>query len=417
MAITAAMQSILDGAEAAAGDVTALRRKLHRRPELGLQLPETQAAVLEALQGLPLEVGTGERTTSVIATLEGAHAGPTIVLRGDMDALPLQEDTGLDFASELDGRMHACGHDAHTAMLVGALHVLAGRRDELHGRVMAMFQPGEEGFNGASLMISEGLLDLPDGTRDPTITGAFAIHITPSAPTGFVVGKGGTMLASADEFTVTVHGRGGHGSLPHQALDPIPIACEIVMALQAAVTRRVDVFDPVIISVCELHAGTTTNVIPPDARIRGTIRATSNKARDHAHRLVGEVASGVAAAHGATAEVVIDAGYRVTSNHGGFVQGVAEVARDLLGDKRVAIPVPNPVMGAEDFGEVLDRVPGCMVFLGACPPGMDPATAPSNHSNLMQLDEAALPLGVALHAAVALRHLSAAPGGGLAAAT
>jgi hippurate hydrolase len=353
-------------------------------------------------------VRTGAATTSVVATLEGARPGPAIVLRGDMDALPLQEDTGVEFASQTPGAMHACGHDAHTAMLVGAMRLLADRRGELAGRVIAMFQPGEEGSNGAKVMIDEGLLDQAEGGQDPSITGAFAIHITPSVPSGLIVGKAGAMLASADEFTILVNGRGGHGSMPHQALDPIPIACEIVLALQSAVTRRVDVFDPVVITVGEVRAGTTTNVIPPTARLRGTIRATSPRAREQAAQLVRQVADGIATAHGATAGVEHHLGYGVTINDAGFVGRIDEVARALLGDHRVAIPVPNPVMGAEDFGEVLQRVPGAMVFLGACPDDLEPSSAPPNHSNLMRINETAMVTGVALHAAMALSHLAPA---------
>lgn len=408
MAAVDGLRSLLDDARGGLDDVVALRRALHRRPELGLRLPETQAAVLEAIAGLPVEVRTGSTTSSVVAVLDGGGGpGATILLRADMDALPLQEDNELEFASEIDGRMHACGHDAHTAMLVGALRLLAARHDDFPGRVVTMFQPGEEGFHGARAMLDEGLLDAPGGGQDPAVTGAFAIHITPSAPAGLVATRPGTLLASADEFEITVEGRGGHGSMPHRAVDPVPVACEIVLALQSAVTRAIDVFNPAVVTVGELRAGTATNVIPQSAFLRGTVRSTSERTRARAQELLERVASGVAAAHGATAEVTVIPGYSVTANHAGFVDFVAGVARDLLGDDQVAVPLPNPAMGAEDFGEVLDRVPGAMVFLGACPAGVDPWTAPANHSNLMRIDESAMATGVALYAGVALAHLGA----------
>jgi amidohydrolase len=408
MLATTTLQELRAEADHALADGVELRRRIHRRPELGLDLPETQAAVLDALHGLPLDLATGTSSTSVVAVLHGAEPGPAIVLRGDMDALPLQEDTGLDFASEIDGRMHACGHDSHTAMLAAAMRVLAGRRDEFAGRVIAMFQPGEEGFFGARAMIREGLLDTPDGSADPTITRAFAIHVTPSAPSGWIVSRPGTLLASTDDFHVVIRGAGGHGSMPHHAIDPVPVACEAVVALQTAITRQIDIFDPAVLTVGLLRAGTTTNVIPETARFSGTIRTTTPKAREKVRRVFHQVVEGVAKAHGATAEIDYEVGYSVTSNHPGPLDAVASVASELLGSDKVFIPVPNPVMGGEDFGEVLERVPGSMVFLGVCPPDLDPATAPANHSNLMRMDESAMASGIALHAAVALDHLQSA---------
>src|SRR5690606_26729804 len=243
--------ALLARAGALLDDVVALRRDLHRRPELGLDLPETQARVLEALDGLPLAVATGERQSSVVADLDGERPGPTVLLRADMDALPVPEETGLDFASEVDGAMHACGHDVHTAMLAGAARLLAERRGDLAGRVRCLFQPGEEGHGGAAVALREGLLDGADGAdgaggaggAEP-VSWAFAIHQSPSFPSGMVATRAGALLASADEIAVTVRGRGGHASMPHLSNDPVPVACEIVQALQTWVTRRVDVFHP-----------------------------------------------------------------------------------------------------------------------------------------------------------------------------
>ena len=383
-------------------DVVALRRDLHRRPELGLDLPRTQARVLEALDGLPLTIRKGEGQSSIVADLDGGRPGPTVLLRGDMDALPMPEDTGLDFASEVDGVMHACGHDAHTAMLVGAARLLADRRSDVAGRVRFLFQPGEEGHGGAAIALREGVLDATDGGE--AVSWAFAIHQTPSIPSGMVATRGGPIMASADEMHVTVQGRGGHASMPHHANDPIPVACEIVQALQTWVTRRVDVFTPAVVTVARIGAGTTTNVIPESARLDGTIRTVDRRVRDEAHAAVRRIAEHVAAAHDMRAEVEIVDGYPVTVNDGGVADEVLGTARWLVGDG-LALAMPAPVMGAEDFSYVTEKVPGAMAFLGTRPDGVRPQDVAPNHSNRMVLDEGAMATGVALYAAAALRRL------------
>ena len=390
--------TLLDPAGDLLPDVVELRRTLHRHPELGLDLPRTQAAVLESLDGLGLQVRTGSALSSVVADLEGGSPGPTILLRGDMDALPMPEDTGLDFASGVDNTMHACGHDAHTAMLVGAARLLAARRDTLAGRVRFMFQPGEEGDGGAVHMIDEGVLDGVDA--------AFAIHVAPNLWSGSVAYRPGPVMASADVIRITVTGRGGHASTPHWATDPVPVACETVLALQSMITRTVDAFDPAVLTVSMLRAGTTDNVIPESAQLTGTLRAVSEKTRTEVWERISTVADGIAAAHGCTAEVHIKQGYGVTVNDAGFAAFAAEVAGDTLGRDKV-IKMPSPVMGAEDFSYVLRKVPGAMVFLGVCPPEHpNPLVAPACHSNRMILHEDAMAAGVALHASVAATYLA-----------
>ena len=377
-------------------DTIQLRRRIHRHPELGLTVPRTQAVVLEALDGLGLEVRTGQRTTSVVARLRGARPGPTILLRGDMDALPMPEDTGLPFASEVPNAMHACGHDGHTAMLVGAARVLGGRRDSFAGSVLFMFQPGEEGYHGARVMIEEGMLD---GEEAPS--GAFAMHVTHRRPAGVISAKGGPTAAAADTIQMTVRGQGGHASAPHDCLDPIPIACEIVQALQTMVTRRVHVFDPAVVTIAKIEAGTTRNVIPETAALLGTVRTVSEATRDSVLANVRRVAQGVASAHGAEVDVEITRGYPPTVNDERFARFVLDTARDLLGPDG-AQQASHPMMGAEDFSYVLQRVPGAMANLGTRP---DSGPAYPNHSNRMLLNESALATGVAMHAAVALRFL------------
>jgi amidohydrolase len=379
-----------------------LRRRLHRQPEIGLHLPRTQEMVLEAFSGLPVDITTGKSTSSVVAVLRGARPGPTFLLRGDMDALPVHEDTGLPFASEIPGAMHACGHDTHVAMLLGAARLLAERRDELAGQVVFMAQPGEEGFHGARFMLDEGLLDV---VADAPVSGAFALHSIANMASGTINVRPGPLMAAADQWRMTVHGRGGHASMPHAAADPIPVAAEIVLALQSMVTRRVDVFDPAVVTVAQIEAGSTNNVIPDSVLMQGTIRTLSAGRRADVVASVERVATHIAAAHGLTVDFVHEQGYPVTVNDAGVTARVLETAADMLGAPG-SVLMPAPLMGAEDFSYVLQRVPGAMAFLGACPPGLEPETAPVNHSNLVVFDEEPLPAGVALYARMAMQALA-----------
>ncbi|HSL34822.1 MAG TPA: M20 family metallopeptidase [Candidatus Limnocylindrales bacterium] len=403
--MTTELADPLAAARAIQDDVVALRRRMHRHPEIGLELPWTQNLVVEELRRLGLEPRLGGAVTSVTATIEGAQPGPSILLRADMDALPVHEETGLDFASEVDGAMHACGHDTHVAMLLGAARLLLERRDELAGRVLLMFQPGEEGLGGARVMLDEGLLDLPtDGGFGP-VTGAFAIHTMNRFRGGTIRIRGGAQLASSDVLRITVRGRGGHASAPHLALDPIVVAAEIITALQTAVTRRVNPFDPAVVTIAQVIAGTTSNIVPETAFLHGTYRAVSARTRDLVKQLVHQVPEGIAAAHGATAEVSIEPGYPVTVNDAAFAAFVRGVATELVGEE-AATPLEAPIMGAEDFSYVLEQVPGAMAFLGGLRPGEEPGIAPDNHSDKVVFDEDVMPIGVALHVAVARRHLA-----------
>ena len=388
---------ILADAHGLLADAIQLRRRIHRHPEIGLTLPKTQAAVLEAIDELGLTITTGKGATSVVARLTGARPGPTILLRADMDALPMPEETGLPFASEVDGAMHACGHDAHTAMLVGAARLLARRREALAGSVLFMFQPGEEGYHGARIMIEEGLLD---GAAAPT--GAFALHVTHRMPAGSLSARSGAAMASGDTLHIVVRGKGGHASAPHDCLDPIPIACEMVQAFQTLVTRRVHVFDPAVLSVTKIEAGTTRNVIPDTATLLGTIRTVSEATRERVLEDVRRVAEGVAAAHGAEVEVDLIRGYPVTVNHDGFARFVLDTARQVLGPEAVH-PMHHPIMASEDFSYVLERVPGAIANLSTCP---DSGPSFPLHSTRMLVNESALAAGIAMHVAVALRFLA-----------
>ncbi len=387
------MDDLLRDATEIQPEVVELRRRIHAEPELGLELPATRAKVLEQLEGLGLEIELHEKTSGIAATLRGEGSGRRILLRGDMDALPMPEDTDLPFRSKVDGAMHACGHDAHTAMLAGAARLLAARRDELEGDVVFMFQPGEEGFHGARAMIEEGVIQGCDA--------AFAMHITPLIPPGMIGIREGALLASADFFEIEVAGKGGHASMPHDCVDPVPVACEIVQAFQTFVTRRIPVADPVVLTVSKIRAGTTNNVIPETAQLVGTLRALSEASREKAQEAIFRVAEHVAKAHDTEAKVNLIPGYPVTVNHPAATRLTLDVATELLGEKK-AFTMPAPVMGAEDFSYVLNEIPGAMAFLGVRPHAGDAAPC---HSNRMMLEEDGMLYGTALHAAMALRFL------------
>ena len=315
---------LLEQAQALAPRIVALRRAIHAEPELGLETPLTLAKVRAELAGLPLEWREGTSCTGAVATLRGAMPGPGVLLRGDMDALPMPEETGLDFASAIPGRMHACGHDTHTAMLAGAARILAERRDDLAGEVRFMFQPGEEGFHGARFMIEDGLLDpLPDA--------AFALHIMPNYKHGVLVSRAGALLAAADMLEIAVEGRGGHASMPHQTRDPVPVACEIVTAIQAMVTRRYEAAEATVVTVTRLDAGSAHNVIPDRAVLKGPIRTLSTERRQAVRDDLKRLAEGIAAAHECRATVTVTDGFPPTINDPRAVDLFAEVACALPG--------------------------------------------------------------------------------------
>jgi amidohydrolase len=397
------MGVLREDAAAIAADLAELRHQIHREPEIGLDLPQTQQKVLGALDGLPLELTLGRALSSVTAVLRGARPGPTVLLRGDMDALPITERTGLDYASAVTGVMHACGHDLHTAMLAGAARILSARQRELPGNVIFMFQPGEEGQGGARYMINEGVLDAA-GDRP---VAAYALHVS-AAQFGHrqFATRPGSMMAAADVLDVTVRGHGGHASQPHLAADPIPAACEMVTALQTMVTRRFDVFDPVVITVGSFHAGTTDNVIPDEAHFLATVRSFSAAARDRVRaecvRLIADIAHG----HGLQASADYLDGYPVTVNDAAAVAFAGQTVADVFGDGRM-LAQDHPLPGAEDFSFVLEQVPGAFIMLGACPAGTPPGSAPANHAADAVFDDAVLADGTTLLAELALRRLAA----------
>jgi amidohydrolase len=380
--------------------LTELRHTLHQSPEIGLQLPITQQTVLAELDGLGLEVSTGTALTSVTAVLRGVPGGPTVLLRGDMDALPVSEATGVEFASKIDGAMHACGHDLHTAMLVGAARLLSAHRDELAGDVVFMFQPGEEGWDGAGAMLAEDVL-LASGRR---VDSAYGMHVMSGVcPRGVFTTRPGTLMAASDRLHVTVHGAGGHGSTPHLTKDPISVAAQLVGDLQTLVTRRFDVFDPAVVTVGLFHGGTKRNIIPDEAEFDATVRTFTVEARERMREESVRLCEHVAAGYGLEIDADYSSEYPVTVNDGAHAAFAAEVATELFGDDGYQ-PLRNPVTGAEDFSRVLAEVPGCYLFLGASPSD-DWQNAPSNHSPRASFDDSVLPQGVLLHAELAIRAL------------
>ena len=380
-------------------ELVALRRDIHREPEVGLHLPRTQEKILDALDGLGLEITTGKSLSSVTAVLRGGEDGPSVLLRGDMDALPVEELTDLEYAST-NGAMHACGHDLHVAGLVGAARLLAAQQRDISGNVIFMFQPGEEGDGGAGLMIDEGVLEAA-GERP---VAAYGVHVRPG-PLGVFRTRPGTLMAGANELRITVHGSGGHGSQPHNALDPVPALVEIAAALQVMATRKFSVFDPIVLTVTQLEAGRAINVIPDTAKLGASVRTLSAESVD---RLIVEtkaLADGIAAAHGCTAEVSFEILYPMTENDPSRTFEAIRELRELFGEERV-IQSRDPLMGSEDFSLVLQKIPGAFLFLGATPPEVDPETAAWNHSPRVLFDDSVLADQAAALAQLAFNRLT-----------
>jgi hippurate hydrolase len=379
--------------ESFAEKIVALRRDIHREPELGFDTSKTADKVLAAIEGLPLEVETGVAQNGIVATLRGEGEGPTVALRADMDALPITEETDLPFASETEGKMHACGHDGHTSMLVGAAHALSqdSSRGRLNGTVKFVFQPAEEGGGGGRVMVEEGVAE--------GVESIFALHLWPGLPFGTVATKAGPIMAAADGFEMEIRGSGGHGAMPHLTVDAIVIAAQVVTALQTVVAREVDPVEPAVLTIGEIGAGTAFNIIPEKARIGGTVRTLKADLRRRMPERIEEVARGVAGGMRGHAELDYRFSYPVTVNDAGAADRALGVAGELFGEDSV-LRLPKPSMGGEDFAFFLEKVPGAFVWLGV---GEDVSGL---HTPRFAFDEEILPRGSALLAALALESLS-----------
>jgi hippurate hydrolase len=393
-------QQLLQSAQDLQDELIKLRRDLHQIPEFALKLPNTQAKILEEVGNLG-EITVGKDLNSIGLLIRGAKPGPTILLRADMDALSVKEETGLAFAST-NGFMHACGHDLHMAAAVGAAKLLFEEKENLKGNVLIWFQPGEEGHHGADIMIEEGFLEL-SGERP---IAAYGLHVFTSLPLGVITSKAGPMMASAGDLNVTFFGAGGHGSMPWLSKDPVTPMVEAISALQVMLNKRFDQFDPVILNVGWIRAGdiATTNVIPDTSSFGATVRTFSESNTQLLHQLAPELIHSIAKSYGVTATVEFSKATKVLMNDPKAVTVVEKVAQELVGEARYQI-MPTPMAGGEDFASIVHKIPGAFVFVGACPPEIDYKTAPTNHSTKAQFDDSVLPLCASLLAGLALEHL------------
>ncbi|MCC3374789.1 M20 family metallopeptidase [Cohnella sp. REN36] len=371
--------------------IIGLRRRLHQYPELSLEEAETSAVIEALLEPLGLDVRRGVGGYGVIADLQGGKPGPLIALRADMDALPVQEETGLPFASRVPGRMHACGHDAHTAMLYGAAKLLVERRSELAGGVRFIFQAAEEVNEGARAIVEAGGMAGVDEI--------YGLHNSPTLPVGTVATRVGGMMGSVDRFSATIQGRGGHGAMPEQCVDPVVAASAIVLSLQTAVSRELSPFDPAVVTVGSIHGGNAYNVIPDRVEIEGTVRTFSARVRDQLPVMLGRLVGGVAEAHRCTAEVRYLRMVPALENREDNVCAVNRVTRLLLGEN--GLTEAAPVLAGEDFSVYLERVPGCFFWLGAGPQA-NADQAYGLHHPKYTIDEDCLAIGAAVLAAIPL---------------
>ena len=382
-------------------ELQSLRRKLHQIPEFGLELPNTLKVILDEISPLG-EITLGKSITSAVLHIKGDLPGPTVLLRADMDALAVIEDTGVPYAST-NGFMHACGHDLHMAMGVGAAKILASRKSELKGEVIIFFQPGEEGHHGADVMIEEQAL-MVSGSKPIR---AYGLHVFSSYPVGMMGSRSGPLMASAGDLLVTVTGSGGHGSMPWLSKDPISVLNEIMSSLQTMVTKRFSAFDPVIVNIGWVRAGdtATTNVIPETASFGATVRVFSEENATKLKQYTQELVDSIATGFGLSATVEFTRATKVLMNDPKAISSVEKVTSELFGASRY-INLPTPIAGGEDFASIVSEIPGAFVFMGACPPGTDHTTAATNHSNKAVFDDSVLGDGAALLASLAVDALS-----------
>lgn len=377
--------SLLQVAVSLEEEIVSIRRHLHQYPELGFQEFITSAYVADYLEQLGLHVQRGIAGTGVVALLETGRPGPCIAVRADMDALPLQEQTGLPYASRHDGVMHACGHDGHMAMALGAARMLTGLERELAGTVKFIFQPAEEMLGGARHMIDAGVLE------SPRVDGIIGLHLWPDLPTGRFGVKAGTVMASMDHVDITIHGQSGHGAAPHQGVDAIIAAAHVLSVLQALVSRESDPADAVVLSMGSIHGGSLPNIIADRVEIRGTVRAVNTATRERMRTRVAELAGAVAAGLNARADVRYECGYPPTVNDARWILRAEEAVRELYG-KEAVHHLAHSQMTSEDMAYYMEHVPGAFLLIGAGGEGR--GRFPLHHPELA-VDERALLYGAA----------------------
>ncbi len=386
------MQTIIEQTRELFPYTQTLRRDFHMHPELGFQEVRTAGIVAKELRSLGLEVTTGIAETGVVALVEGEHPGPVLLVRFDMDALPIEEATGAEYASQNPGTMHACGHDGHTAIGLTVARMLTARRGEIHGTVKLVFQPAEEGEGGAERMVAEGVLENP--RPDHTL----ALHLWNEKPLGWLGVTTGPAMAAAETFNISLTGKGGHGAAPHAAIDPLYAAAQIVTALQSIVSRNVPPMETAVVSVTAIRSGTTFNVIPQTAELQGTIRTFNPEIREIVLNRFREITEGIAASLNCTAEIQIESITPAVINDPQVAARVRDVARQLFPDAE--IDTNQRTMGSEDMAFMMENIPGCYFFIGSANPekGLDAA----HHHPRFDFDEAALRTGAALMTAVVL---------------
>lgn len=388
----AILKQVWKDAQGMRDTLVAWRRDLHRHPELAFREVRTAEVIAHHLRDLGLEVQAGVAKTGVVAIIEGNEPGPTVMLRFDIDALPIEEENDVPYRSANPGVMHACGHDGHVAIGLGAATLIHRYRDALRGRVKLIFQPAEEIGQGARRMIQAGVLENPY----PEV--AFGLHLWSGLPTGQVAVRSGPLMASATEFQVEVVGQAGHGAQPHLTVDALVAGVHIVSALQTVVSRNVDPLETLVVTVGEMHAGTAFNIVAGRAILRGTVRAFKPAVMDLAYARIRSLAEGIAQAHGARAEVQVEVITPTVVNDSRAAAIVHRAATAVVGADQVISP--QPVMVSEDMGEFLERVPGCFFFVGAR--NEDRGIIYAHHHPRFDLDEDALPIGLATIVAAAL---------------
>ncbi len=372
-----------------------LRRDFHQHPELAMEETWTAGIIAERLRASGLEVRTGVGHTGVVGVLRGGHPGKTLAIRADIDALPVQEENDLPFKSKIPGKMHACGHDGHIAIGLTVADILAQHRDNLSGNVTFLFQPAEERIGGAQPMIRDGAL------KNPDVDAVIALHLWSGLPVGKVGVRAGATFASADGFTITVRGRGGHGAMPHQAVDPVVVASQIVLALQSLVSREISPFNPAVVTVGSIHGGTAFNIIPDTVEMQGTYRTFDENDREFLTRRIPEVARNIATSLRASAEVHVERGCPPCVSEEGMAQLVARAAAEAVGEQN--IHDDQLTTGSDDMAFFLNAVPGCYFVVGTqnSATGCD---AP-HHSPRFKIDEDGLPVGVEVMVRAALEYL------------
>jgi len=388
------MIDFLNQAKSLAENLRQWRRDFHRHPELGFQEVRTAGIVAEHLRALGVEITTGVGRTGVVGLIEGARPGRTVLLRFDMDALPIHEETGLPFASQNPGVMHACGHDGHTAIGMAVAQLLVETAHQWPGKVKLLFQPAEEGLGGALATIEDGALD------DPTPDAAFALHLWSQLPAGQVVIQPGPLLAAADHFEITLRGRGGHGAQPHTTIDAILVAVQAANALYSIVGRNIPPSEMAVLSIGTFHAGKAFNVIAEEVALSGTLRTFNADVREILIQRMDAILSGVTQAHGADYQLIFHEHTPAVHNDPHMTEIAKKAARGLVRESDIV--QTTPIMAAEDMAEIMNRAPGCYIFLGAAPPQSAPEP---HHSPRFDIDESQLPLAAALMAAMAVTFL------------